>query len=364
MAKQAESKLRVGIIGVGGIGNVHLKAFEAVTDAEVVAICDIRPERLEEMAAEYEIADSYDDYEDLLARKDIDAVSICTPNDLHAPITIAALKAGKHVLCEKPLTTSMSEALAMTNAAKAAKKALVVAFSHRRRGDVQWLKQAVGDGLFGDLYYAKAMWMRRSGIPSWGAWFIDKTRAGGGPLIDLGVHMLDMSLYLLGEPRVLSVSASTYSELGPQGKGYFYPPTHGQEFTVEDLASAFIRLEGGKTLTLEASWATYGKYNDAFGVSLFGTKGGAELEIVDYTDKDTLRVFTDIGGAPVEMQPAPTVGHGHTSVAREFTDLILNGDPTSQAGLDGVRRAQVIQAIYQSALEGREIAIEDLASLL
>ena len=364
MAKKTEAKLRVGVIGVGFIGKVHLEAFAAVPDAEVVAICDIRPDRLEEMAAEFDIADSYDDYEDVLKRKDIDAVSVCTPNDLHAPITVAALKTGKHVLCEKPLTTSMTEALAMTKAAKAAKKALVVAFSHRRRGDVKWLKQAVGEGLFGDLYYAKAMWWRRSGIPAWGAWFIDKSRSGGGPLIDLGVHMLDMSLYLLGDPRVLSVSASTWAELGPRGKGYYYPPAHNQKFTVEDLASAFIRLEGGKTLTLEASWATYGKYNDAFGVSLFGSNGGAELEVSDYSNVDTLRVFTEMGGAPVTMRPAPEIGHGHTTVAREFTDLILNGDPTSQAGLDGVRRAQVIQAIYLSALEGREVAVEDLATLL
>ena len=364
MVKRAKAKLRVGVIGVGFIGKVHLEAFEAVPDAEVVAICDIRPERLEEMAAEFGIADSYDDYEDLLKRDDIDAVSVCTPNDLHAPITIAALQAGKHVLCEKPLTTSTADALAMTNAAKAAKKALVVAFSHRRRADVQWLKQAVTDGMLGDVYFAKAMWWRRSGIPSWGAWFIDKARAGGGPLIDLGVHMLDMSLYLLGEPRVLSVSATTFSELGPRGRGYFYPPTHGQKFTVEDLASAYFRLEGGKTLTLEASWATYGKYNDSFGVSLFGSNGGAELEVNDYVDKNTLRVFTDIGGSPVEMRPAPAARHGHTVVAGEFTDLILHGKPATAVGLDGVRRAQVIQATYQSALEGREVVIEDLATLL
>lgn len=364
MSKANEKTLRVGIIGVGGIGKAHLKAFSAVPEAKIVAIADPNAERLAEMAAEFDVANAYTDVDALLRRDDVDAVAVCTPNYLHAPGTIAALQAGKHVLCEKPLATSTAEALAMTTAAKTAGKALMVAFSHRRRGDVQWLRRAVEDGMFGEVYYAKAMWMRRSGIPSWGGWFTDKSRAGGGPLIDLGVHMLDMALYLMGEPHVLSITASTYSELGSRGKGFFYPPPAGQRFDVEDLATAFIRLEGGKTLALETSWASYGKHGDSFGVSLFGITGGAELEVNHYVDKDTLRVFTDIGGAPVEVRPNPEPRQGHLSIAREFTDLILRGQPELEIGRDGLRRAQVIEAAYLSAQQGREIAVEDLAATI
>ena len=362
MTSEHKTKLRVGIIGVGGIGKLHLKSFAAVPEATLVAIADANPERLAEMAAEFRVPATYTEYRALLDRDDIDAVSVCTPNFLHAPATLAALEAGKHVLCEKPLATSSAEALAMARAAKAADRALLVAFSHRRRGDVQWLKRAVEDGMFGDVYYAKAMWMRRSGIPSWGGWFTDKSRAGGGPLIDLGVHMLDMALYLMGEPRVLTITASTYSELGSRGVGFFYPPPAGQQFDVEDLATAFLRLEGGKTLALETSWASYGKHGDSFGVSLYGANGGAELEVNHYADKDTLRVFTDIGGAPAEVRPNPAPQPGHQAIAREFTQRVLSGQWQGEIGLDGLRRAQVIEAAYQSAQEGREIVVEDLAA--
>lgn len=363
MTKQGNTALRVGVIGVGGIGKSHLKAFAAVPEASVVAIADANPVRLAEMAAEFNVPDTYADYRALLDKANVDAVAVCTPNDLHAPVTIAALEAGKHVLCEKPLATSTAEALAMVRAAQAADRALLVAFSHRRRGDVRWLKRAVDDGLFGDIYYARAMWMRRSGIPSWGGWFTDKARAGGGPLIDLGVHMLDMALYLMGDPKVLSVTASTYAALGPRGKGFSGNRYNVQQvFDVEDLATAFIRLEGGKTLALETSWAGYGKHQDSFGVSLFGANGGAELDVAMYTEQDTVRVFTDMAGAPVEVRPTTERSGSHAAIAREFSEIILSGQWTDVIGRDGLRRAQVIEAAYQSARDCREIAVEDLAA--
>ncbi len=360
MTDKTSKTVRVGVIGVGFIGKVHLQSLAKVPEIQVVAIADVEPVRLAKMAEEFGIADTYADYHELLARKDIDAVTVATPNDMHAPVTIAALEAGKHVLCEKPLATSTTEALAMTQAAKKAKRALLVAFSHRRRGDVQWLKQAIDEGMFGDLYFGKAIWMRRAGIPYWGEWFTKKERSGGGPLIDLGVHMLDMSLYLMGEPKVVSVSASIFSEFGPRGKGYSGPLPPDPRYDVEDLASLYLRLEGGKTLTLEASWATFGKHGDSFGVSLFGANGGAELFVDFYAEHDTLRLFTEIGGSPAEVRPAPAPRHGHTDVMKEFAQLILSGNWASATGQDGLSRARIIEAAYRSAKEGREVVLEDL----
>lgn len=359
MANKTSKPVRIGVIGVGFIGKVHLAALAQVPEAEVVAIADIEPVRLAKEAKEFGIKDTYADYRDLLARADIDAVTVATPNDQHAPLTIAALEAGKHVLCEKPLTTSTADAVAMTSAAKKANRALLVAFSHRRRGDVQFLKQAIGDGMLGDLYFAKATWLRRSGIPYWGEWFTKHERSGGGPLIDLGVHMLDMALFLLGEPKVLSVSASLFSEFGPEGRGYSGPLPPDHRYDVEDLASLYLRLEGGRTLTLEASWASFSRNNDSFGVSLFGDKGGAELFVNDYADHNTLRLFTEVNGTPAEIQPAPESRQGHVEVMKELVQLIQSGDWSSATGQDGLNRARVIEAAYRSAKEGREVVMEN-----
>ncbi|HYO89878.1 MAG TPA: Gfo/Idh/MocA family oxidoreductase [Candidatus Limnocylindrales bacterium] len=353
-----QKKVRVGVIGVGFIGRVHLESLSRVPEAKVVAIADIEPVRLAEQAEIFGIKDTYADYKEMLARPDIDAVTVCLPNDMHAPATIDALKAGKHVLCEKPLATSTAEALAMTEAAKAANRALMVAFSHRRRGDVKWLKQAIEDGMLGDLYFGKAMWLRRAGIPFWGEWFTKKEHSGGGPLIDLGVHMLDMALYLMGEPRVVSVNATLFSEFGPRGKGYAGPLPPDARYDVEDLASLYLRLEGGKALTLEASWAGFSKQGDSFGVSLFGDTGGAELFVDFYAENDTLRLFTEMGGVPSEVRPAPVPQHGHTQVMEEFVAVIHSGDWANVTGQDGLNRARIIEAAYRSAKEGREVTIE------
>ena len=356
--------LRIGIVGMGGIGETHIKAYRQLPDVEVVAIADPAETRLNQMAATYGVTNKYTDYHDLIARDDIDAISVGTPNHLHAPVAVAALEAGKHVLSEKPLARSGAEAETMVRAAINAGRVLQVAFNHRQRGDVQVLKKYVEAGGLGRIYHAKASWMRRSGIPGMGGWFTSREQAGGGPMIDLGVHVLDMALYLLGEPEVIAVSAATYAELGPRGRGNSNWRTGtlvGQGgYEVEDLATAFVRLGDGATLLIEASWAVYGKNADDFGVTLYGTEGGADINVVNYVTEDTLRIYTDTAGVPSEVHPRLPKGEGHVAVVRNFVQAIRSGDWSTHNGTEGLRRVQIIEACYKSALEGREISLVNL----
>ena len=280
----SSDRLRVGVIGAG-IGMFHAQAYAALPNVELAAIAGLDTERVVALAARHGVGRTYRDYGELLAQPDIDAVSVCVPNALHAPVTVAALAAGKHVLVEKPLARTPDEGRAMIAAAEAAGKVLMIAFNHRQRSDVQWLKDYVESGALGRIYYAKAYWMRRQGIPGLGSWFVSKAMAGGGPLIDLGVHVLDMAMFLLGEPEPLAVSAATYAEFGPRGlKGWGAKQSTGASgsYEVEDLGTAFVRLAGGTTLLLEASWASHGSAGDDYGVVLYGTEGGAELTIKNY----------------------------------------------------------------------------------
>ena len=221
----AERPLRVGVVGLGYAGRTHLTSYLPIPGVEVVALAGLEPDRLQYLGTEYGVPHLHARWEDLIARDDLDAVSVCSPTHLHAPITIAALESGRHVLCEKPLARTGAEGEEMVRAAAKAGRVLQIAFNHRERGDVHALKQHIDSGGLGHIYYAKTRWVRRSGIPGLGSWFTNREMSGGGPMIDLGVHMLDLSLYLLGEPRVTSVSASTYSELGSRGAAAPSAPT-------------------------------------------------------------------------------------------------------------------------------------------
>jgi predicted dehydrogenase len=353
--------LRVGVVGLGWAGETHIKAYQSLSDVEVVAASDPRADHMRHIGQTYQIAHLTTDYQELVTRDDLDVVSVATPNFLHAPVAIAALKHDKHVLCEKPMALNVAEGEAMVKAAIDHQRVLQVVFNHRRRGDVSVLKSYIDEGGLGRIYHAKAMWMRRSGIPQLGGWFTTREMAGGGPLIDLGVHILDMALYLLDEPEVVAVSAATYAELGTRGRGGRGDQLAGGAFEVEDLATAFIRLAGGVTLQLETSWATYGKHGDDFGVALFGTDGGAEIEVRRYSWEDTLRIFTDTGGVPSEIRPQVYRGEGHAAVVSEFLETIRTGDWSAHVGREGLRRAQIVEACYRSAQKGHEIALTDAA---
>lgn len=352
--------LRVGVVGLGFAGETHLKSYLKLPNIEAVALAGLEADKLAQLGATYNVPHLYADYQEIIARDDIDIVSVCTPNYLHAPIAIAALERGKHVLCEKPLARSGSEAAAIVEAATRAQRVLHIAFNHRQRGDVQTLKRYIEAGSLGRIYHAKASWMRRSGIPGMGSWFTNKDMAGGGPLIDLGVHVLDLALYLLDEPQVATVSAATYAEIGPSGRGGWIGSTKqivGANYEVEDLATAFLRLANGTTLLLEASWATYGSAGDDFGVTLYGTEGGAEIRVKNYNWEDTLRIYTDVADLPAEVHPRLVQGEGHLAVVRDFIAAIRSGDWAAHTGTGGLRRAQIIDACYTSAQQGREVVL-------
>jgi predicted dehydrogenase len=351
----------VGIIGAG-VGAAHVKAYSQLANVEVVALAGLDDDRVRLVAETYNVPRTFRDYQDLLAIPEIDAVSICLPNALHAPVTIAALEHGKHVLVEKPLARSVAEGRAMIAAAEQHKRILMVAFNYRFRGDVQWLKHYIDSGALGEIYYAKAHWMRRAGIPRLGSWFVSKEQAGGGPLIDLGVHVLDMAMYLMGEPKPVAVSGATYAKFGPRGQKGWGTRQFSDErlpYEVEDLGTAFVRLDNDATLLLEASWATHGAAGDDFGVTLYGTEGGAELLVRNYGHENTVRLFTDVDGVPVDSAPKTREGPGHLGVIESFTAAILDGKPPIPGASDGLRRSAVLEACYQSADQRREVRIQD-----
>jgi predicted dehydrogenase len=363
MARMSRNDLRVGVIGVGWAGQRHLEAYDAVAGARVVALAGLEEPARHPLATRYRIEHEVAHWEELLEVAGLDAVSIAVPTFLHAPIAVAALERGLHVLCEKPIARNGDEAEAMVAAARRAGRVLDVAFNHRQRGDIQELKAAIDAGRLGRPYYAKAWWLRRTGIPTLGSWFTRSELAGGGPLVDIGVHLLDYALFLLGNPEVRAVSASTYDLLATTGFGVNPDSnktgaTGAKTFDVEDLASAFIRLSDGGTLLVEASWAAHRRDGDEFGMTLYGTGGGAELIVDDYEPVGSLRIFGDEDGSPVATQVTAKPGRGHVAVVERFLAKVRSGDWQDHDGSTAAALARVVDACYRSAAEEREIRLD------
>ncbi|MEM6280745.1 MAG: Gfo/Idh/MocA family oxidoreductase [Chloroflexota bacterium] len=349
--------IRVGVIGVGGAGGRHLRTFAEMDDVEVVAIADSNARQIETLCQQYGVAHGYTDYTDLLNRDDVDAISTATPNFLHEPIVVGAMERGKHALTEKPLANTLDAAERMVAASETYGRVLHMVYNHRYYNDVAIMKQFIDEGNMGRVYHARAYWMRRSGIPGAGNWFSNKAKSGGGPLIDLGVHVLDMALYLMGEPEVISVSAAAYAEHGRVGKGYRVPVADYSGHDVEDFLAGFIRFGNGTTITLDVSWSTYSSYGDDFGIAVYGTDGGGEIAIKEYNRVNSLRLFTDVAGRPATIEPQFSEGPGHAQVARNFIDAIRSGNWQGHHGYDALKRSRIVDACYRSAVEGREIRL-------
>ncbi len=361
MPNSPTSDLRVGVIGLGFAGTTHLDAFTALPGATVVALAGQEEPRLHELGASRGVQHLYRDWEELVARDDLDVVSIGVPNHLHHPIALAALNGGKHVFCEKPLATTGDLAQEMSDAAAANDRVLEIAFNHRRRADVQFLAQHLREDDLGGIYHARAMWRRRSGIPGIGSWFTNASMAGGGPMIDLGSHVLDIALHLLGEPRVTTVSAVAYGELGKAGRGgSSYASTTGgtATFEVEDFSSALLRLDTGASIHLEATWASYSADQEDISIELLGATGGARIFVRDYQTDDTIRLYSESAGTPTTTIPTLDIPAGHHQlVIAEFLETIRSGDFSNAHGGYGLHRSRVLDAVYESARLGREVSV-------
>lgn len=352
--------LRAGVIGLGWAGQQHMDAYAALPGVELVAIAGMEDGPRAELGEKYGVERRYRDWKELVADGDLDVVSVAVPTFLHAPITIGALDAGIHVLSEKPIARTAAEAQGMVTAARRAGRVLEVAFNHRRRGDIEALKAAIDAGQIGRPYHARAVWLRRAGIPALGSWFTNREMAGGGPLIDIGVHVLDYALHLFGEPRVTAVSAVTHSELGVRGRGGAVSDKQqvGSAYEVEDLASMLLRLEGGGSIVLETSWAAYRPAGDEFGITLYGTEGGADLRVVDYAPAGELTIFSGDGEETEDIQVTADPGRGHLAVVETFLEHVA--DHAGWSNWDGslaLDRARVIDAAYESARLGTEVQL-------
>ena len=276
-----ENKItKVGIIGCGGIANgKHMPALKKVANCEMVAFCDIIKERAEKAAAEYgcEGARVYTDYKELLLDKSIDVIHVCTPNRSHSPITVAALEAGKHVMCEKPMAINSAEAKKMLDAAKKSGKLLSIGYQSRFRDDSRYLKAEAEDGTFGDIYYAKATALRRRAVPTWGV-FLNEEEQGGGPLIDIGTHALDLTLWIMNNYKPKYCVGTTYHKLNKdEDQGNMWGNWDPEKFTVEDSAFGFIVMETGATIVLESAWALNTLDVREAVTSVCGTKAGADM---------------------------------------------------------------------------------------
>lgn len=351
--------LRAGVVGLGWAGQQHMKGYAACADTDLVAICGFEDDVASTLGERFDVGQTYRSIDDLLTNAELDVVSIATPTALHAPMAIRALDAGVHVLSEKPIAESAERAREMVAAAERNGRVLDVSFNHRRRGVVAALKAALDEGLLGDVYYAKVGWVRRRGIPGLGSWFTRKATAGGGPFMDIGVHMADIALHLLGEPSITTVTASAYAEFGPRGMGSWTPNVGpAAEYDVEDLATTFCRLGTGATLILEASWAQWVAHDLSF-VDLYGTEAGAHLEWGSPATGDAGRlvVMTEVKGHPAEITPEIRPSGGHDACIDDFVRLVRADGSTSAHGELLVRRAELIDAAYTSAADQREVVL-------
>lgn len=352
----AQKTVRVGVVGTGGIAGSQIKALKKIAGVEIVALADIRAEACEKAKQELDLpqAKVFTEWKLLVTQPDIDAVTVCTPNSLHCAPVVAALKAGKHTMVEKPIAMNAKEGQKMCDAAQQAGKVFSIGFQQRFRPDVQYVTRCVNDGLLGDIVYCRTQWLRRRGIPSWGV-FGRKELQGGGPMIDIGVHALDMAHYIAGRPAPIAASGSCYTYLGnkkPEATAS-WGEWDWKTYTVEDLAVGFIRFKGGLTMTVESSFAAHIQ-EEAFSIQIMGTKGGAMIG-----GPDKVKIFTDMNGKMVNITPAFLPADDCFAIKMQKWIAVIRGEEKNDApGEDGLMIQKILDAIYLSSEKGREVTIK------
>ena len=347
-------KLRVAVIGCGGICQTHMGAYIKIPEVEIVAACDILPERLKVMEEKWGVKKGYADWKKMLKEVKPDAVDICTPNGIHMAPAVDAANAGCHVMVEKPMAMNPAECEKMIAAARKNNVKLAVGFQNRYHEYTQFLKRAKDAGEFGNIMFVKAQALRRRGIPNWGV-FGQKALQGGGPMIDIGVHIVEASHYFMGSPKPVAASGNIWTYLGnkPSEVTCPWPNWDFKTYTVEDLAIGQIRFENGAIMQIESSFAAHIEKN-IFSFTVIGDKAGGSW--------DPPRIFTDRAGTMVDVAPnfLPECDFASMFVKKlqNWVDAILKGTELTAPGEAGLMVQKILDGIYRSAATGKEVTIK------
>ena len=347
--------MRIGLIGAGQIGNQHLTGYGKISEANVVAVADLLAERVETAKADYSIADGYTDFRELLARDDIDAVDVCVHNNKHAPLTIAALKAGKHVYCEKPMAGAYRDAADMLEAARSCDRMLHIQLGTLYSAEARAAKRLIDDGQLGRIYYARSFGFRRRGRPFVDGYgspaFVDKATAAGGALFDMGIYHITQILHLIGNPEVLTVTGSTHQELD-----MYDDRREFSEYSVEEMALGWVRLKGGISLDIEETWAAH--HDGQESSKILGSNAGIRL--------DPLTLFTTMSDLPlsatIDAKSADGRWHAcipetiwYDSSQRHWVGALLGRVPLLPTAEYALNAALISEGIYLSSSERREV---------
>src|SRR5690625_2091738 len=354
-------KLGVGILGVGGISRAHMPGWAASEHAEVIAGSDISEENLANWGQEFGVTRLSADPADLFRDPDIDIIDICTPNMFHAELAIAALEAGKHVMCEKPLAVTPAEVRRIIEARDRSGREVMTAQHQRFVGVSQALKREIDAGALGEVYHARGWMQRRSAyIPT--PTFVYRSHAGGGACIDIGVHILDLLLWMMGNPAPISGSGWSRTELSTREGAFsiWYPADMPRDMDVEEFAAAFVRFANGATLILEVSWALHHDTpEEDMQMWLYGREGGAHWPSATLlrTGYATRQLYTTELGVTAEAMPP------HALECVVFAEAIAQGLPSPVPPEQSLQVMEILDAIYRSQATGREIRLDEEAAL-
>ena len=355
---KTDKKIKVGIIGTGGISNGHIRAYLKQDDVEIIAACDLIPGKAEARMEQYGLKDArcYIDYKEMIEKEpELDVVSVCTYNTQHAGPTIYCLDHGLHVIVEKPFTVTLDEAIEVMRAEKRSGKVLSIGFQPRFDGNMQMIKKIVESGELGEIYYIQTGGGRRRGIP--GSTFIEKSTAGIGALGDIGCYSLDMVLNAIGYPKPLTVSAYKSDFFGKNPEIY---PIDCERFDVDDFAAAFIRLEGGIILDFRISWAMH--LDTPGDTIILGKKAGLRIPSTDCWNGSVggpMKIYRDVAGVCTEFE-VPILGGGGNlfdKKVRSFLDAVKFGSESPVPSSQIINNQAILDGIVKSAELGKEIEI-------
>jgi predicted dehydrogenase len=351
-------KLKVGIIGLGGIANLHAEGWKESEHAKLVMGCDVNPELFRRWKKDHGIKKLVTDYRELIENPELDIIDVCSPNKFHAEHTIAALNAGKHVLCEKPLATTTEEILQMIKARDDSSKLLMTGHHFRFSGTARALKAEIDSGALGEIYHVRAWWLRRSGVPVRPS-FIYKSQAFAGVGIDLGVHVLDLATWFMGNPQPVAVSGVARIELARQHGAFSkwggdIPPG----IDVDEFSSAFIRFDNSASMIIEVSWMLHhGMDDDDVQTWLYGTKAGAHWPRCEiYETNVTLKQHYNRALRLTQDRLRP-----HYQEIVEFAQAIVEGKPSPIPAEQSLQVQQILEAIYRSQETKREVIIDPIS---